>query len=107
MSKQNLNTIIEQAFEAARNASTAHLRQHGQFDCCGFAWVNIKPGTSAIARELKARGEARKSYYGGVDVWDPGKTMTQNMSAKEAGATAFAKVLQDAGYKAYMMSRMD
>jgi len=107
MSKQNLNAIIEQAFEAARNATKLHLDQHHGFDCCGFAWVNIKPGTSALARELKSRGDARKSYYGGVDVWDPGKSMTQNMSAKEAGAQAFAKVLQDAGYKAYMMSRMD
>lgn len=107
MSKQDLNAIIEQAFDAAREASADHFRKYGDRDCCGFAWVNIKPGTSAIARELKKRGDARKSYYGGVDVWDPGKTMSQNMGAKEAGAQAFAKVLQDAGYKAYMMSRMD
>ena len=107
MSKLDWNAIIDEAFAAAKAASDEHLRNYGHRDCCGFAWVNIKPGNSTVARELKKRGDARKSYYGGVDVWDPGKTMSQNMSAKEAGAQAFAKVLQDHDVRAYMMSRMD
>lgn len=107
MSKQDLNAIINEAFTAARLASADYFRKYGDVDCCGFAWVNIKPGTSKLARELKARGAARKSYYGGVDVWDPSKSMTQNMGAKEAGAQAFADVLQKAGFRAHSMSRMD
>lgn len=103
----NTKQLIDNAFDAARKATEEHFRQYGDRDCCGFAWVNIKPGTSKVARELKKLGHARKSYYGGVDVWNPGGSLTQNMSAKEAGAQAFAKVLQEAGIAAYMMSRMD
>lgn len=72
---------------------------------CGFAWVNVKPGTSAFARWLVKAGLARKSYYGGVDVWvsDYG----QSIARKEAAARAIARVLSDAGITAYAQSRLD
>lgn len=72
---------------------------------CGFAWVNVTPGTSAFAKWLKTTDRAHKSYYGGVDVWI--SEGNQSMQKKEAFAHAFAKVLNDAGIKAYTMSRMD
>jgi hypothetical protein len=73
---------------------------------CGFAWVNIKPGTSAFAKYLKETGKARSdSYYGGVTVWVG--AFGQSMTRKEAYARAYAGVLQTAGYKAYANSRMD
>lgn len=73
---------------------------------CGFAWINIKPGNSAFARYLKAKGAARTdSYYGGVSVWVGG--YGQSYERKSAYASAFAKVLQEAGIKAYSMGRLD
>lgn len=73
---------------------------------CGFAWINIKPGTSTFARYLKATGRAETdSYYGGVTVWvsDYG----QSVERKTAYARAYAMVLSDAGIKASANSRLD
>lgn len=74
---------------------------------CGFAWVNIKPGTSAFAKWLVKNQMARKdSYYGGVTVWV--SQFNQSMQKKEAYAYAFAEVLRTKyGFKAYASSRMD
>lgn len=72
---------------------------------CGFAWVNITPGTSSFARWLSKNDLAHKSYYGGVDVWigDFG----QSMDRKSACASAMAEVFREAGIEARSMSRMD
>jgi len=73
---------------------------------CGFAWVNVKPGTSKFARWLKATGKARTdSYYGGVTIWV--SDFGQSMQKKEIFARALAKRFQAAGIKAYAASRMD
>lgn len=73
---------------------------------CGFAWVNIKPGTSKFARWLTKNNLARRdSYYGGVTVWISG--YGQSMARKEAYAHAFANVLRENGIQAIAMSRMD
>lgn len=72
---------------------------------CGFAWVNVTPGTSSFARWLKKTGKAHKSYYGGVDIWIG--DYNQSLDRKEAHAGAMAKVLQGYGIKCYPMSRMD
>jgi hypothetical protein len=73
---------------------------------CGFAWVNVKPGTSKFAKWLKASGHARTdSYYGGVTVWV--SQFNQSMQKKEAYAYAMAKVFAEAGFDAYANSRMD
>lgn len=73
---------------------------------CGFAWINVKPGTSAFARWLKKEGYARRdSYYGGVTIWI--SEYNQSMERKEAHAKAMAKVFEEHGIKAYAMSRLD
>lgn len=72
---------------------------------CGFAWVNITPGTSAFARWLKKEGLAHKSYDGGVNIWI--SDYNQSLQKKEAHAEAMAKVLTENGFKAYPRSRMD
>ena len=73
---------------------------------CGFAWVNVKPGTSKFARWLKDNGIARTdSYYGGVTIWisDYG----QSYERKIAHASAMARVLSEQGIKAYSSGRLD
>lgn len=73
---------------------------------CGFAWVNVKPGTSKFARWLKSKNYASTdSYYGGVTIWI--SSYNQSMQKKETYARAFAKVLSDEGIKAYAASRID
>lgn len=100
---------VAAAFQAAKDASTKTYEEMGgdQF-ACGFAWVNIKPGTSKVAKYLKENYNARRSYYGGIDVWNPGGLNVQNIDIKEDGAQAFAKVLREQlGVTAYASSRLD
>lgn len=73
---------------------------------CGFAWVIVRPGTSAFAKYLKKVGKARPdSYYGGVCVWV--SQFNQSVARKEAYAQAYASVLSNAGVNAYANSRLD
>ena len=72
---------------------------------CGFAWVNVRPGTSQVAKRLRERKIGDKAYEGGVSVWV--MHFHQSMARKEAYAYAFAKVLNDAGITASVGSRMD
>lgn len=74
---------------------------------CGFAWVNVKPGTSAFAKWLVKNGHARRDdYYGGVTIWI--REYNQSMQRKEAHAQAMAEVLRKGGIeRAYAHSRMD
>lgn len=78
---------------------------------CGFAWVNVYvDGRSKVAKEMKKFG-LRSDYCGGYNFWAsdvaPSSRSSQSMQRKEAACAAFAKVLRDYGYKAYMSSRMD
>lgn len=72
---------------------------------CGFAWVNITPGTSSFARWLTKNGYAHKSYYGGVDLWIAG--FGQSYDRKQAAAFAMAALLREEGIEARAMSRLD
>lgn len=80
---------------------------HVSEGACGFAWVNVRPGTSSFARWLKKNVErARKSYHGGVDFWI--SEHGQSVERKSVHADAMAKVLRDElGVKAYGASRLD
>jgi hypothetical protein len=72
---------------------------------CGFAWITIRPATSALAKYLKSAGKGRPAYGGGLQVWV--SQFNQSMQKKEAYAYAYAKVLTEAGFNAYAGSRMD
>tara|TARA_B100001057_G_scaffold346006_1_gene347180 strand:+ start:380 stop:706 length:327 start_codon:yes stop_codon:yes gene_type:complete len=107
---QNKSTleIHAEAESVAKQAGEQYIAEHGEPFYCGFAWVNIAPGTSKFARELKKHGVVRgRSYYGGVDVWNPGGIPTQSMDVKEIAADAYVKVLGNYGIRATMMSRAD
>jgi hypothetical protein len=105
--KEDIPRIVNEAFAAAKTAEAAYRAKHGEPMYCGFAWCNVGPGNSAVAKYLKANNLARPSYSKGVDVWNPGGSHTQSMDIKEEGAYAFAKVLQSYGIKAYASSRAD
>ena len=100
--------IHNEGIAAAKKAAQEFVDKHGEPMYCGFAWVNIKPGTSRFARSLKAANLVdTTSYYGGYDIWDPAGFNTQSMDIKEVGAEAYANVLESYGIQAQMMSRAD
>lgn len=110
------------AFEAAKNCVPVPMtvysadlwgnrlgpNEHVSEGVCGFAWVTLKPATSAFARWLKKHNHARSGTYGGLEI-SMGKYagFSQSMERKEAAARAFAKVLQENGFQCYSESRMD
>lgn len=73
--------------------------------CCGFASVIVRPGNCAFANFLKKNYRAYKHYYGGVNF--PIRAYGQSLQMKEAYAKAFAKVVNEAGIKASVDSRLD
>jgi len=74
---------------------------------CGFAYVNIKPANSNVAKAMIEILGARKSdYYGGVLL--SVHEFNQSVTRKGAYARAFAKVLLKSGVKkVYSWSRLD
>lgn len=72
---------------------------------CGFAWITIYPGNCSAAYYAKKHWGASKAYRGGMQIWC--RLGTQSYEIKTAYADAFAKVLQDAGIKAYSGGRLD
>jgi len=93
----------------ARSAAKAFYNQHGDRDCCGFAWVDVwgVRSNSRLGKTLQSFG-FRKSYTGSLQLWTPCGSPTQSISIKEAGAEAYAKVITEKlGIKAYAGSRLD
>lgn len=103
----NIESIHNTAVSAAQKAEAEFRAKHGEPFYCGFAWVNVPVKASTkLGRALKEIG-FRKSYYGGLDFWNPGGSHTQSMDIKEAGAHAYAETLRSFGIEAHAMSRAD
>ena len=103
----NIQSIHNTAVTAAQKAEAEFRARHGEPGYCGFAWVKVSEKASTkLGRALKTVG-FRKSYNGGLDLWNPGGSFSQSMDLKEAGAEAYAKVLRDFGINAYACSRAD
>ena len=104
-----INQIVQDAFTAARQAEADYLAKHGEPGYCGFSWVEVYVDrtNSKQAKELLASGFKKDYKPNCLTVWNPGGSGTQSMDIKEAGAQAFAEVLQKAGLKAYACSRAD
>jgi hypothetical protein len=102
-----IESIHNTATSAAERAEADFRAKHGEPGYCGFAWVKVSEKASTkLGRALKAVG-FRKSYNGGLDLWNPGGSGTQSMDIKEAGAEAYAEVLRKFGINAYACSRAD
>ena len=103
----NIESIHNTATAAAQCAEADFRARHGEPGYCGFAWVKVSEKASTkLGRALKTVG-FRKSYNGGLDLWNPGGSGTQSMDIKEAGAEAYAEVLRKFGINAYACSRAD
>jgi len=106
-----LEEVVKEAQAAAQQATNEFVAKHGdQWGPCGFAWVDIAPANSQLARYLKQTCGAEKNYgRPGVHVWNPSGHSTQSIDAKEAGARAFADVLKKhfPEHRIYANSRLD
>ena len=90
---EQVKAIHIEATSAAQAAAQRFRDQHGEFGCCGFAWVNVPVKASTrLGRALKEVG-FRRSYSGGMDLWNPGGTPTQSMDIREHAAVAYASRL--------------
>lgn len=105
-----LKEIHEEALEAARNAFTEAFARMGNKDNypCGFAWVNVSgiKLSTKLGKEFAKLGFS-KSYYGGIEIWNPSGAHVQNMDVKYAGAVAYANVLRKYDITAFASERMD
>jgi hypothetical protein len=63
------------------------------FPICGFAWVNVSPGTCKFARWLRKEKGTHKDYYGGENIWI--HAYDQSYDLKMAYARGFAKKLEE------------
>jgi len=79
---------------------------------CGFAWINVRPATSAFCKWWKKKigeetgREVHRAYEGGYTVkWV--HEFNQSMQKKYAYAKAFAEVLRKNGIKATAYERLD
>ena len=114
----NIQDIHTNATISAKNAVEKFLaewtastggNEYGEPMYCGFAWVDVsvERTNSKEAKLLESIG-FRKSYRPKqMTLWDPAKHNGQSMDAKEHGAQAYAEVLRQHGFKAYMGSRAD
>lgn len=101
--------LHNRAMAAAETATNDHLSKYGDHDACGFAWVTAYVnGASKLGKSFKAQGYD-KAYGGGWQLWNPSKSYTQSISAKEAGAQAYVDTVRAElpDVKIYAGSRMD
>jgi hypothetical protein len=109
---QELDRILGEASAAATIEATEFFndRLNGvdQY-ACGFAWVDIYGirANSKLGKQLAGFGIKKDSWKKCHSVWDPAGLNVQNIDIKEAGADAFARVLESYGFKAYAGSRLD
>ena len=107
--EQIISAVASGQLEASQ-ATQQYLAQHGDRDCCGFAWVTVHGvrGNTKQGMALKAAGFS-PAYGGGLQLWNPAKSYTQSISALEAGAEAFVAYFRARfpEVKIYTGSRMD
>ena len=70
MENQDFQKIYDDAVKEATYYAYKNEGQNLMIFPCGFAWVNVKPGTSKFAKWLKEKELASKdSFKGGVTIW--------------------------------------
>jgi hypothetical protein len=104
---ENFQAIFDQAKAAANKAATDYLEKHGDTPYCGFAWVEFPSGRDKFVNWMRKNDIGSKHWKKGWQLWRPADVFTQSMDVNEAGAWAFAKVLNENGIQAHPCSRAD
>ena len=79
-----------------------HIEYEGM---CGFASVIVRKANSGLGHWLIKQGLARKSYYGGAEIWI--HAHNQSYERKLAHANAMAFELGQGGVDCYSSARLD
>jgi len=72
---------------------------------CGFASVIVRHANKGFGYWMNKQGIARKSYYGGMEIWI--HAHNQSYERKVAHANAMVHVLREGGVDCYVSSRLD
>jgi hypothetical protein len=72
---------------------------------CGFASVIVRHANKGFGHWLIKHGLARKSYYGGAEIWIDAHN--QSYERKVVHANAMVHVLREAGVECHVSSRLD
>ncbi len=80
------------AKENANKAVDAYIKENGETQYCGYAYVKIK-GNTSFYRDLKKQGLTSRDCYRGMMVDDILDTNTQSLDVKEVGVQAYANTL--------------
>jgi|TARA_Y100000389_G_C17268348_1_gene416624 hypothetical protein len=104
-----IEKVKNEAELAANEAQSHYLSVHGEDSYCGFGWVTVivSRTNSREAKALEKIGFKKSWQRKRMDNWSPGNYRGQSMSVREIGATAYAQVLTNYGFKAYSESRAD
>jgi len=100
---------IGAAVREAESAGRAYFRTKmggRDSDCCGFAWVEVRPTSPAQRAALEAAGFMPSKGTTMTRTFEHGAE-TQGLACKEAANEAAAAVLRRAGFPAQMRSMMD
>jgi hypothetical protein len=104
----HVEQVLVKALAEAQLAARTWLDQHGDRDCCGFAFTDVYGvrSNSKLGKLLASYG-FRKSYTGALQLWDPSRSYTQSITPKEVAAQVVADALSGLGLRAYAGSRVD
>ena len=103
----DFTSIYEEAISAAKAAEAEYQAKYGEPAYCGFAWVDLPSARTPFVTWCKKNNVGRKHWPKGWSIWNPAGNFTQSMDIKEAGAHAFAQVLNKHGIQCYTGSRAD
>ena len=70
-------------------------------------YTYVEADSIAEAKALEKMGFKKSWQRKKMENWSPGNYRGQSMSVREIGATAYAQVLTNYGFKAYSESRAD
>lgn len=105
----DLAAVVREADAAAQAAGRDYFRTKmggRDGDCCGFAWVEVRPTSPAQRAALEAGGFKPSNGTKMTRTFDHG-CVTQGLSCKEAANEVAAAVLRQAGLRAQMRSMLD
>jgi len=107
MKTVDYKAIYEQALASAKKAEQEYFEKYGEPWYCGFAWVDFPSARTPFVNWCKKNNVGSKHWNKGWQIWNPANNGTQSMDIKEAGARAFAEVLNSHGIDCHMSSRAD
>ena len=109
LTQPQVNSIVQEALDAAKLAAVSALNKHGDRDVGGFAWTIIKDvkGNTRLGKMLKNAGVRQSSYDRSFELWNPAQISVQSRYIQEIAAVAAANVFRKHGFNASAGSCLD